>query len=159
MIEPSFQDGGQAAPSGCRQAGEVRAPLAPTDLLLRDAAKSLPNGMDISAQDGWTQVAVELKAAQAMPGQGQGWRGTAGSARAMHWLGRVAVSAAVPTAWISAQHKPACLCHIPQPCSGPTWGFWQVLPHHTYLQGHAGRCRHMPGGCWARCTAAAHLAL
>lgn len=79
---------GHAAPSGCRQAEEVRAPLAPKDLLLRDAGKSLPNGMDISAQDGWTQVAAELKAAQAMPGQGQGWRGTAGSAGAMRWLGK-----------------------------------------------------------------------
>lgn len=34
---------------------EVRAPLAPKDLLLWDGGRSLPEGMDGSGQDGWIQ--------------------------------------------------------------------------------------------------------
>lgn len=52
-----------------------------------------------------------------------------------------------------AQHKPARPCRIPQPRSGPTSTFRWVLPrhtHHTHQQGHAGRCRNVPGSCSAR---------
>jgi len=75
----SFQDGNRRVRAG--RGGE--APLAPKDLLLREGGKSLPKGMDISAQDGWIRLAVDLKAAQAMPGQG--WHGAGG----MHWHGKV----------------------------------------------------------------------
>lgn len=94
-----------------------------------------------SRRDGRIQLAVELKAAQAVSGQGA-LPGPAG-----HALGtvRAAARAAVPIPWILAQHKPACLCCIPRPRSGPTWDFWLVLPHRTYLQGRAGRCRRVRG--------------
>lgn len=163
-IESSFQDG-NAAPGGCGWAGEVQATLTPKDLLRRDGGKSLPEGTDMSAQDGWIQLAVELKAAQAMPGQG--WRGAGGSAgagRPRAGTGRAAVCAAISIAWVLAQHKPACLRRISQPPLCPHLGFSAgFAPSHLLT---TRPCRTVPacarrlfGVRLAHCTAAAHLAL
>lgn len=129
MIESSFQDGNTAAGGAGR--GGVST--------LR-AWEPAPAGwwQEPSRRDGRIQLAMELKAAQAM--SGQGWRGTGSSAEAGRphaGTARAAARAAVSIPWISAQHKPACLCRIPRPHLGFLAG---LAPSHL----PARPCRTVP---------------
>lgn len=133
MIESSFQDG-NTAPGGAGRQGSCEHPSLLGTRSCGTVARAFPKGWTDSISGG----------AESSPGHVRAGS-SAGAGRPRTGTVRAAAWAAVSIPWILAQHNPACLCCIPRPRSGPTWDFWQVLPHRTYLQGHAGRCRRVRG--------------